>query len=366
MMKHFFLCFLIFSFTSVDGIDFADYTPPPPFEEAIPPPPPEMVFPDLEDLVQDFVLETKQILIDGYPNAFNPSIIRYQGRLLLCFRFYESITGATDKIGLVWLDDELNPASSAQIIDFRLNDPFCIMKRQDPRLVALGESLFIVYNNVLEFPKDREIRRMAFAELFFDGERFSAGNSDCFVRFEKERIDRSEKNWVPFEYNGELLLAYSLVPHRIFRPLFGKSECELVASTLGKMKWDWGVLRGGTPALLNDEGEFLSFFHCSKSMCTVHSKGRSIPHYFMGAYTFSAEPPFELTRMSPMPIIGKNFYHGPAHKTWKPLVVVFPGGYVFDGPNIWIVYGRQDHEVWAVKIDKEGLLKSLVPITLSK
>jgi hypothetical protein len=34
------------------------------------------VFPDLQDKVQDFVLEEKQIFIPGYPSAFNPSIVR--------------------------------------------------------------------------------------------------------------------------------------------------------------------------------------------------------------------------------------------------------------------------------------------------
>lgn len=34
---------------------------------------------NLEDNAQDFVLETKRIEIPGYPNAFNPSIVRWRG-----------------------------------------------------------------------------------------------------------------------------------------------------------------------------------------------------------------------------------------------------------------------------------------------
>jgi predicted GH43/DUF377 family glycosyl hydrolase len=82
----------------------------------------------------------------------------------------------------------------------------------------------------------------------------------------------------------------------------------------------------------------------------------------MGAYTFSPEPPFEVTRISPSPIVGKNFYHGVTHRTWKPLRVVFPGGFVSDEKHVWIVYGRQDHEVWAAKLDKQKLLQSLIPV----
>lgn len=82
----------------------------------------------------------------------------------------------------------------------------------------------------------------------------------------------------------------------------------------------------------------------------------------MGAYTFKAEPPFDITGISPEPIIGKDFYHGPEYKTWKPLLVVFPGGFVYDNDNIWVCYGKQDHEIWIVKLDRKGLFNSLTPV----
>ena len=31
-----------------------------------------------------------------------------------------------------------------------------------------------------------------------------------------------------------------------------------------------------------------------------------------------------------------------------------------DEEHVWIVYGRQDHELWVAKLDKKGLLESLV------
>ena len=110
------------------------------------------------------------------------------------------------------------------------------------------------------------------------------------------------------------------------------------------------------------DGEYLAFFHSSTYMSTVHSKGRVIQHYFMGAYTFAAEPPFELTRISPEPIVGKDFYKGREYTTWKPLRVVFPCGFVFNDRFIWIAYGRQDHEVWIAKLDKKKLFDSLIPV----
>ncbi len=46
---------------------------------------------DFEETSRDFVLETRKIEIPGYPHAFNPSIIRWKGELLLTFRYLPPI-----------------------------------------------------------------------------------------------------------------------------------------------------------------------------------------------------------------------------------------------------------------------------------
>ncbi len=312
---------------------------------------------NLEDSAQDFVLETKRIRFPKFPDAFNPSITRWKGRLLMCFRTYHPATRSTNEIAISYLDENFDPVETPTLIKFQSRDPYCLLKRQDPRLIPVGDRLYIVYNNVI----NDEIRRMVVAELLSDGNNFFVKDSECILRFDGEKHSRSEKNWVPFDYNGELHFAYSLIPHRILHPLFGTSTCEVACHSLSTIQWNWGVLRGGTPALLQGD-EYLAFFHSCKNMATQHSYGKNIPHYFMGAYTFSSKPPFAITRISPNPIIGKNFYKGKSHKTWKPVRVVFPGGFVSDEKYHWVLYGRQDHEIWIAKLDKKALLESLVPV----
>jgi hypothetical protein len=85
----------------------------------------------------------------------------------------------------------------------------------------------------------------------------------------------------------------------------------------------------------------------------------------MGAYTFSCKPPFDILSMSPQPIVAEDFYRSPAYKTWKPLKVVFPGGICADKDFIFVAFGKQDHEAWIVKMDKDKLLKSLVVVPQS-
>jgi predicted GH43/DUF377 family glycosyl hydrolase len=315
---------------------------------------------DLEERAQDFVLETKQIEIEGFPNAFNPSIIRWNGALLLSFRFYKE-NGTTDGIGLVWLDQELNLRGEPQILNIEYNGRRYLSKQQDPRLISAKDSLFLVYNNTIDLKGYPRNRRIFLVELLYDGMTFLPQAPECLLHFTGEDPVLPEKNWVPFEYDDTLYLSYSIEPHLIFRPLFGSGSCETIAQSTSLIPWSFGILRGGTPALLS-EGEYLAFFHSSLNMPSLHSKGRIVQHYFMGAYTFSASYPFALTRISPEPIVGRNFYQGKFQRTWKPLHVVFPGGWVEDGPFIWIAYGRQDHEIWIAKMDKKGLLSSLIEV----
>ena len=312
---------------------------------------------DLEALVQDFVLETRRIEIEGYPDAFNPSIVRWNGELLMLFRSYDPLTRSTNGVSLIYLDEECRPIGASYSIQFHSPDPYCLSKRQDPRLITVGERLYLVYNNALE----GELRRMCIAELKRGGEGFFVEASECLLHFDGAKEWRSEKNWVPFNYNGELYLSRHIAPHTVLRPICGEGRCELIATTPAATDWNWGILRGGTPALLEGE-EYLAFFHSSKTMATQHSQGKKMPHYFMGAYTFSSKPPFEITRMSREPIFGKSFYAGRAYKTWRPVRVVFPGGFVADENYVWIIYGRQDHEIWVAKLDKRALLDGLVPV----
>jgi predicted GH43/DUF377 family glycosyl hydrolase len=318
---------------------------------------------DLEEHLSPFVLETKQILVPEFPHAFNPSIIRTGGRLLLSFRVLPNLKDKFQSdIYLVWLDEEWNPISKPQRLDLRQGSKVPC-RADEARLVMAGGQLYLVYSDNPEVKISRGGFRMHIAELNCDGHEWIVSGTERILEWEGQNGDRREKNWVPFEYQEELLLAYSLSPHKIFCPIFGTESCETIASTCTAVHWNWGELRGGTPALRVGD-EYLGFFHSQKHLTTDHSDGESQYHYFMGAYTFSANPPFQITRFSPEPIWGKNFYHGANYKPyWAPMRVIFPCGYILDDPFIWVAYGRQDHECWIAKIDKSLLLSSLCPIS---
>jgi len=313
---------------------------------------------DLDTWMEDFVIKTKQIIVPGYCGAFNASVIRWEGRLLLCFRVRDENMVSTFEIGFIELDNDFNAIGKAHILEVRYEDPTCLQRKQDPRLIIVHNKLHILYSEFIKID-DIITRRMFIAEVQREGDTFFIDAPVCLHPFEGWS-KRWEKNWVPFVYHDTLHLAYSVVPHRIMEPLLPRGECVTRHATLSSMAWDWGDPRGGTPAI-KDGDEYIAFFHSSRLMTTSYSGNVKMTHYVMGAYTFSAEPPFEIRRMSAHPIVGPGFYAGPTYNTWKPLRVVFPMGLLIEGDTVWVTYGRQDFEIWVAQIDKNALYKSLVP-----
>lgn len=329
---------------------------------------------NLEDRAQDFVLETKRIELPGHPYAFNPSIVRWRGALLMSFRELplpedafpcQIHSSSISQLGLVFLFEDFTLDGMPQLLEIpgRIVDGKNECRSEDARLVVVDGRLYIVYSD----NRDEEVTeggfRMYVAEIDYDGEKFSLKNLEVINHFPEASPKRREKNWVPFDYFGSLLLAYHIDPHTILYPcLDGSESAEGLFSTKQDISWKWGEIRGGTPAL-RCGSQYLSFFHSSIDVATDHSCGEVMPHYFMGAYTFQKNPPFALTGISPEPIIGRNFYEGNIYTYyWKPVRAIFPCGFILDGDYIWVSYGRQDHEIWLVKLDKNGLLNSLKTI----
>lgn len=327
---------------------------------------------DLEENIQGFVLETKQIKIPESPHAFNPSIIRWRGNLLMSYReistpLSDPNSAANSYIYIVRLDENFDPIGKAQKLSLGLEGEFS--RSEDARLILVAGELYMIYSDNTEKIAREGGFRIHVAKLDDDGEMFQVVATECLSQFQGESSEKREKNWVPFDYEGTLLFAYSLTPLRILRPLLdGSGVCEAYVATRPSIVWEWGELRGGTQALLINDEEYLAFFHSSIHLSTVHSKSEPILHYFMGACLFSSDPPFEMKKISPEPIIGKNFYSGIDYEPyWKPVRVVFPCGFVNSSDFIWVSYGRQDHEIWIAKLDKKELLASLIQVsTLSQ
>lgn len=312
---------------------------------------------DLDSLAVDFAIKKFQIQIPYYSRAFNPSIVRWKGKILLSFRIPDQDNDWKSCIGLIWLNEDFSPNGYPYILNTRETNPGIPSRSQDARLIVNNsDELYIVFNDNLG-KKDRGIPKMFYAKVWFENNHFLVKNIIPLNNYEGERRKRWEKNWVPFFYNERLLFAYSINPHRIIAPFH--HSCLTIANSKAELIWPWGLERifGGTPALLVKD-EYLAFFHSSCGMQSVQSDRERVGHYFFGAYTFEKDPPFRIKKISPSPIIATGMYR-PAISQHR---IVFPGGFMMDDDFIWLTYGRDDHEIWMIKLDKEELLNSLINV----
>ena len=316
----------------------------------------------LEKLAKEnkIVLTTKRIYFEDYPDAFNPSLIQFKQGFLLVFRYSPDRWTRCwlSYIGVVRLNKELNPIGKPQLLSTRSIDSKTFSQSEDARIFSCNGKLYLTYNDNLDVcPTTWNDKREIFiAELNCEGDRFSL-SQPLRLFHEQKKGQWQQKNWMPFEWDQKLLFTYTINPHEVIFSNLYNGACYSCYETSPSIHWEFGTLRGGTPPVLVD-GEFLSFFHSCTKLSSHASSNLVLWHYFMGAYTFSAEPPFKLTKISPAPIVADHFYTN----SFNEKCVIFPGGCVVVDSKIYVAYGKNDCEMWIATLDKEELKKSLIPV----
>jgi predicted GH43/DUF377 family glycosyl hydrolase len=305
----------------------------------------------------EIVTGIKKIEIEGFPEAFNPSIVKVDNGFLLTFRYFVGYhQPSVSFIGIVRLDNNLNVISKPQLLNTRDESSTTPSQAEDARIFECNNKLFVLYNDNETFfsPSIKERRDMYIAELIISSDYFELTKPVKLIHEKKYASVNWQKNWVPFVWNGKVLMGYSINSHEILEPHLVKGVSKTLFTSNKKIKWQWGNLRGGTPALLVD-GNYLGFFHSSKVDISEASFLQPMHHYYMGAYVFSSKPPFDILKTSPSPIISPGFYT----QTSCDKRVVFPGGLAIAGNNLYVAYGKDDAEIWIATINKTNLFKSL-------
>jgi predicted GH43/DUF377 family glycosyl hydrolase len=310
---------------------------------------------------KNIVLSTKRIVLPKYPDAFNPSLFKGEQGYILSFRYCPDWYWDpwTNYIGVVLLNDSFEPISEPEILLSGLNTVCVKSQAEDARIFTYQNRIYLIYNDNVEVsrPWYRDRRDMYIAELKYIDNHFTLVHPVKLFYEQRYYSQLWQKNWTPFEWNNKLFLGYTLNPHEIIYANLNDGACYPCYETIAQIEWNLGVLRGSSPAVMVD-GEYFSFFHAGHQMKTSVSPEEPLWHYFMGAYTFSANPPFNITKMSPEPIIGEGFYARSSHQKY----VILPGGFVISGSRIYVTYGKDDDEMWIAEMSKEALMKSLIPV----
>lgn len=316
------------------------------------------------ELLKNKILQGRLMANITYIGEYiNPSVTPFCGRFFLAvglaWGFVEG-KAATEHLEFRWVNHTLNHFANSGMyygVQDRIDNLDVPLIGQDPRMITDGDKLYLVFTYRYSNPVS-----MGAAEIVCNHttKTVNVTNYDVSIVFFQEPYN-NQKNWSPFLYKKELLLIQRINPLvvvKIIRPPNNAQKYGHMVSTAPKVEinWKYGEIRGGTNAVFLGD-KYLAFFHSSSNL-----PGNSYHTYFMGAYTFSAHPPFHLLAFSPMPIMDDLLYTG----AWNPLknrhidYVPFPSTCFLHGNDeVILSFGFQDHIGMTASLRLKHLLNSL-------
>lgn len=226
--------------------------------------------------------------------------------------------------------------------------------REDPRVLEHDGELHLSYVEVETSESgvvQRSTQRLVVLTDDFEFVR------EIKLPYRQNGIRGQEKNWMFFSHDGALHFVYSMNPHVVVRVADGQFRELSAGAGTPRLHWPHGTLSGGTPPVRVDD-RYVAFFH---SYVTTPKRQR---RYSMSAYTFRAEPPFELLEITDPPLLTASANDpsiaNPITPTWDPLVVFPCGAFVRGG--VWTVsLGVNDSYNAAATLPHKELLRRLVP-----
>lgn len=268
------------------------------------------------------------------PRHFNPSLIRFKGRLWMSVRYHLGREHASRcATGIVALDPKtMQPVGKTQ----HLNFPSTVGDEhyEDARLFMFDGHVHVSVTVMSGYvPGKNYSCVIKYARLKLRGTTWSI-DEVFWPKYGNNNGNAKEKNWAFFEHAGALYCVYSDNPERKVLKIDGDRVTAVYDSPAAS--WPWGVMRGGTSPIPYGNGKMLAVFHSSLPT-------EEAPHfvrYYGGAYVFEDKPPFKILLISSKPIMAGSEADGhgidPRYSEgWKPYVV-FPCGCVPDEDG-WLV-----------------------------
>jgi predicted GH43/DUF377 family glycosyl hydrolase len=270
-------------------------------------------------------LKCKKTKLDLQHGFFNGCIIKNnlkEDEYICAYRENE------DNIYLCRLDSKFD------IIIFSLFD-LKLHHSADPRLIwTKNNQLLMVYSYYEEKMETEHIVGLIVME-----------NDNKFVknipfRISPAMLNTRQKNWVPFEHQGDIYFVGEIKPHTIYKlNNFCDNQTELMYSLDWKPKWfSHAHMRGNTPPVLLDDDTFLGTFHTVETIGGVH-------FYDNGFYTFKANPPFNAIKSASRTFLPAEAACEAYFRKHEHIVCPFPIGIVRDKDDIHISYGDNDSSV---------------------
>ena len=286
-------------------------------------------------------IDNEKLLGEPGTPRFNGSIVRFKGKLLLGYRYYNPKDEGKTQIGIAELDEDYNVVQNTHV---NLTPHGSTRIFEDCRLFEHNGKLYMSFAelDIIGYPSFRVIQRLVQLGTLLQ----QARDFRLHVGGNYKKV---EKNWSYYSDNGVLRCIYDIPTQHTF----DVDEVNGVAVNEQKGKpiiWSMGHLRGGTPLLPFEDG-FIGFHHTG----TDHEW--LMRRYGMGVFTFKNK---RLTGLS------YGFLYGTQREEWcgkgNPRCV-FPSGIVDDGDKYLVSCGVNDTFNSIVEVPKTLVAKYIEPIS---
>jgi predicted GH43/DUF377 family glycosyl hydrolase len=303
------------------------------------------MFPAIEHL-PEFICRVEPAMLQPGHRHYNPSICRFQGRLLMAYRVQAA--DGFSRLGIAELNDDFSVWS-----DRPLSFPGAIppLHIEDPRLFTAGGRLYI---NFCEIDYSPPWEKCVFLLRLFELGADLSPLRELPLRFGRNGR-RTEKNWIFFEGpEGDIRIIHSLAPKHTAIDY----ERKLTIQSPGIAAWPYGSLSGRSTAVRMDADNYL----CMVGGHQPHAERKAI--YWMGACTFSAQWPHRLTGITQEPLAWASAESmtilNPQNRGWHPLCI-FPSGLMVERNAAIVAMGVNDSWSALLRYPLDGIRARLVP-----
>jgi len=279
------------------------------------------------------------------PFGYNPSLIRYNNRLFMAYRYHHSNTWETS-LAMAELNDKFDVIENRKI---ELPGP----SNEDPRLFLHEGGMWIAYvNSHGGSPTTMPVCSMRYGQLIEGKTWFVDGQ--YLIKYGKNESGGMEKNWCPLSNRVKYpWFIYTSSPEQIVINVSGTQATSEHKSP--QPKWRWGQIKGGTTPLPYKD-KLIRFFHSRLD-------NESPPHrhrYYMGAIVMEPEPPFAVISVSQRPLL-RGSHVDSMTKTekstcrhWKANCVL-PFGAIEMNGDFFVSVGINDSHNAIVRVKPEQL-----------
>jgi predicted GH43/DUF377 family glycosyl hydrolase len=276
--------------------------------------------------------------------AYNPSIIREDGKTLMSFRrhglddYSQEALGVASHIVMCELDNAMAKATRHRVVSGLVGP-----NSEDARLFRHNGKLHISYTSAEYTPANEwkcmmncaELRHMESSALLHYDTRFGVNGA------------AHEKNWTYFSVGGMLRFVYNIEPLIVF-----EVETRKIWYHRHDGEWVFGVPHGGTPPIKVGD-LWYSFFHSYRRDKTYKRR------YFVGAYAFDDD--MKVKAFTPWPIMASDasdgFCFDITKTTWSPLVAL-PCGAIYENGKWLVSVGINDSYCGIMEVDHENLVRN--------